>query len=290
MEIFHKPVLVEEVLDLLQLRQTDIVVDGTIGEGGHSAEFLKIVGYKGFLIGIDLDEEVIQKAKDRLKKISNRFKLVYGNFKDLDLLLGSDFPKVDKIFLDLGVSSFELELPKKGFSFQTDSPLDLRMDKNNPLMAKDVVNNFSEMDLADIIYNYGEERYSRRISKMIVEERKRNKIESTLQLANICKRAYPAGYHRINPATRTFQALRIFVNDELNNLKTFLLKIPIVLNPKGRIAIISYHSLEDRIVKSFFKESQNLVLLTKKPVIPSKEEIEKNRRSRSAKLRVAEMK
>lgn len=289
MEIFHKPVLVKEVLNLLQLSPTDIVVDGTIGEGGHSEEFLKRIGQRGFLIGIDLDEEVLQKARNRLIKISNRFKLVHGNFKDLDLLLGPEFPKVNKIFLDLGVSSFELSLSKKGFSFQIDSPLDFRMDKCMPLKAMDVVNNFNEMDLADIIYNYGEERLSRRIAKMIVEERKRKKIESTLQLANICKKAYPAGYHRINPATRTFQALRIFVNDELNNLKTFLLKVPLVLNTKGRVAIISYHSLEDRIVKNYFRESQNLISITKKPIIPSKEEIEENRRARSGKLRVGEM-
>ncbi len=288
MKTYHKPVLLSEVIKLLDIKQGDIVLDATIGEGGHSEQFIKIIGPKGFLIGIDLDEEALAKAYERLSKISSNFTLINGNFKDLDKLPLSTFSKIDKILLDLGVSSLELDIAERGFSFMRDSILDMRMNKKAKLTAKDIVNFYPEEDIANIIYNYGEERYSRKIAHIIVEERMKSKIITTKQLAEICKRAYPPGYHRIHPATRTFQALRIYLNGELDNLKDFLEKVPEILSLYGRIAVISYHSLEDRIVKNYFKDSTRLRVLTKKPVRPEEEEFVTNRRARSAKLRVAE--
>lgn len=288
MKTYHKPVLLLEVIELLNIKQDDIILDATIGEGGHSEQFIKIIGPKGFLIGIDLDEEALAKAYERLSKISSNFTLINGNFKDLDKLLPCAFLKVDKILLDLGVSSLELDIAERGFSFMRDSILDMRMNRKAKLTAKDIVNFYPEEDISNIIYNYGEERHSRKIAHIIVEERRRSKILTTKQLAEICKRSYPPGHYRIHPATKTFQALRIYVNDELSNLKEFFEKAPDILSLYGRIAVISYHSLEDRIVKNYFKNSAKLRVLTKKPVRPKEEEFRANSRARSAKLRVAE--
>jgi len=286
MEIIHKSVLLVEVIEQLAIAKGEIVYDATVGEGGHSEEILKRIGPEGFLFGTDLDSEALSKAYERLRKIGVNFTLFHGNFKDIDSFINGK--KLNKILLDLGVSSFELEMSYKGFSFMAEGPLDMRMNKSMRITASQVLNSFTESEIADILFYYGEERLSRKIARIIAEERKKKRIESTLQLAEICAKAYPKHYNKIHPATRTFQALRIYVNDELNNLKIILEKAPGLLSEHGRIAVISYHSLEDRIVKNAFKNDNRLQPITKKPIVPSREEVRNNRRARSAKMRVAE--
>lgn len=288
MKIYHTPVLIKEILTLLDIKEGDTVVDCTIGEGGHSSEILPLIGKNGYLYGIDRDEEALEKAYKRLTLIGKNFELIHGNFSNiLDIAKDKQF-KVDKILVDLGISSMQIDESDRGFSFRKDGPLDMRMDKDASITAADIVNNFPENKIADIIYQYGEERFARRIAKSIVNYRNRKKIETTAELAEIVKRVYPHKWYRIHPATKTFQAIRIAVNGELEHLEKFLKTFPKVLHKNGRIAIISYHSLEDRLVKKHFKEDESLRLLNKKVIRPSREEILRNPRARSAKLRGAE--
>ncbi len=291
MKIYHIPVLANEVVELLNIGESSIVADCTLGEGGHSERILRIVGQRGFLVGIDKDEEVIEKARERLSSVSQNFVLVHGNFANIgEILKDLKINSVDAIIADLGLSSFQLQFGERGFSFIKEGPLDMRMDKNKKTTAFDLVNGLSESDLADIFYFYGEERKSRRIASAIVRYRKDKKIETTTELADIVKRVYGKGYGRINPATKVFQALRIAVNGELEDLKNFLSVVPDVLKNAGRVAVISYHSLEDRLVKNAFRTDERLVRVNKKVIRPSADEINSNKRARSAKLRVAEKK
>lgn len=288
MEIHHIPVLLNETLELLNLKEDSIVVDATLGEAGHSVEILKRIP-KGLLIGIDMDYETIERARQRLLQVGSNFIVVPGNFKEIASLILPYAKNVTHILADLGVSSLQLEDEERGFSFMREGPLDMRMCRPcTRYTAYDIVNNFSEDEIREIILYYGEEPLAAKIARKIVEERKKQPIETTLQLAEIVKSVYPKGYYRIHPATKTFQALRIYVNRELDNLKGFLENAPHLLLPQGRIAVITYHSLEDRIVKKAFKGNPSLRLVNKHVVKPSQEEINMNRRARSAKLRVAE--
>ena len=290
MEFIHIPVLIDEALEYLCIKKGEIIIDCTVGEGGHSIEFLKRIGPEGYLVGIDLDSSVLKKAEERLSTVSTNFKLVRGNFKDIsNIIIEIGLGKVDKVFADLGMSSFQLSEGDFGFSFKEDGPLDMRMDKDAKLTAEDVINNFSEKEIASILWEYGEERFSKLIAKKIVEIRKVIKINTTFELADTIVRIYPMHHRKIHPATKTFQALRIYVNDELNNLKLMLDKAPEILKIGGRIAVISYHSLEDRIIKNAFKSDQRLRVINKKVVKPGPVELKANRRARSAKMRVAEL-
>ena len=290
MEFIHIPVLIDEALEYLCIKKGEIIIDCTVGEGGHSIEFLKRVGPEGYLVGVDLDSSVLKKAEERLSTVSTNFKLFRGNFKDIsNIIIEIGLGKVDKVFADLGMSSFQLSEGDFGFSFKEDGPLDMRMDKYVKLTAEDVINKFSEKEIASILWEYGEERFSKLIAKKIVEIRKVRKINTTFELADIIVRIYPVHHRKIHPATKTFQALRIYVNDELNNLKLMLDKAPEILKVGGRIAVISYHSLEDRIIKNAFKSDQRLRVINKKVVKPGPVELKANRRARSAKMRVAEL-
>ncbi len=292
METNHFPVLLEESVSLLTENRGKIYVDATVGLGGHSYEILKR-NPDAFLIGIDKDPYALDKAKERLKEFEGRFALYQADYKDIDLVLKEEgIEAVDGILMDLGVSMLQLKTPERGFSFMAEAPLDMRMNPDQRLTAYDVVNRYKEKDLARIIKEYGEERFAYRIAKAIVSYRRKKPIETTKELAQIIENAVPKGfYKKIHPATKTFQAIRIEVNKELDHLKEALLKIPHLLNPKGRVAIISFHSLEDRLVKHAFRNFEKeglLKVITKKPITPSEEEIKLNPPSRSAKLRVAE--
>lgn len=290
----HKSVLAGEVLEYLNLKAGDTIVDCTIGLGGHSLAILKLISPGGTLIGIDCDEEALEIANENLKIFSGSYRLVYANFKNIDELLADlKIKLIDGLLFDLGVSSLQLDMQGRGFSFRfPDSALDMRMDKSNILTAKDIVNNYTEFEIDKILQAFGEERYHRRIAKKIVSVRKRNPINTIGQLVDVVTNELPyKKFTRIHPATRTFQALRIAVNRELEYLKEGIEKGSLFLKPGSRICVISYHSLEDRIVKNTFKEFSNsgmLKILTKKPIIPQEEETRLNPRSRSAKLRVAE--
>ncbi|MEQ2130342.1 16S rRNA (cytosine(1402)-N(4))-methyltransferase RsmH [Caldanaerobacter subterraneus KAk] len=306
MEYVHKSVLLKETIEHLNINPEGIYVDGTLGGGGHSEEILKRLT-TGKLIAIDRDEEAILAAKERLKDYKNVI-YIKDNFKNIkEILRNLGIEKVDGILLDLGVSSYQLEEVERGFSYMKDAPLDMRMDKTSPFSAYDVVNRYSEKELERVIREYGEEKWASRIAKFIVEERKKGDIKTTSQLVEIIKKAIPASARRMgpHPAKRTFQAIRIEVNEELKDLDRALEDMVEVLRGKGRIAVITFHSLEDRIVKNTFKKLENpctcppglpctcgkqpvIKIITKKPILPSKEEVEENPRSRSAKLRVAE--
>lgn len=306
MEYSHKSVLLKETIEYLNIKPEGIYVDGTLGGGGHSEEILKRLT-TGKLIAIDRDLDAIKASKERLKNYKN-VKYINDNFKNIKEILKSlNIDKVDGILLDLGVSSYQLEEIERGFSYMKDAPLDMRMDKNSPFSAYDVVNKYSQQELEKVIREYGEEKWASRIAKFIVKEREKGEIKTTFQLVEIIKNAIPASARREgpHPAKRTFQAIRIEVNQELKGLDKAIEDMVEVLRGKGRIAIITFHSLEDRIVKNTFKKLENpctcppnmpctcgkkpvVRIITKKPVLPSKEEIETNSRSRSAKLRVAE--
>jgi len=285
--IFHEPVLLAEVLNFLAPAPGKVIVDATVGTGGH-AEALLSFGAK--VVGIDQDPESLRIATSRLSPFQDRFFPVQGNFRSLLALLrelGVD--KVDGVLFDLGLSSWHLSQAERGFSFQKEGPLDMRMDPDNPITAEKLVNELSERELARILWEYGEERYAERIAKAIVKNRP---IKTTTELARIVAACYPPRLHRIHPATRTFQALRIAVNDELSALAEALPQALEVLKPGGVICVISFHSLEDRIVKNFFRREaqvRRLSVLTKKPVRPSAEEISRNPRARSARLRAAQV-
>lgn len=308
MKFEHISVLLNEVLEGLNIKENGIYVDGTLGGAGHSAQIAKRLT-TGKLIGIDQDQNALNKAKEVLKEFSENVILVHNNYENIDEVLENlEIEKVDGILLDLGVSSHQLDEETRGFSHNKDAPLDMRMDETSSFSAWDVVNKYSEKELEKIIWDYGEDRWARRIAKFIVEERKENPIDTTFQLVTAIKKAIPKevrkdGHH---PAKKTFQAIRIEVNRELDVLIESIPKMVRRLNPGGRLVIITFHSLEDRIVKEGFRElykdcicpsslpqcvcdkSREIEIITRKPILPSKEEIEFNPRSRSAKLRIAE--
>ena len=297
----HIPVLLNKVLEVLSPQPNEKFIDGTLGEGGHAIAILKQIGPRGKLLAIDWDKEVILNFKSQTLNFKNLI-LVNDSFTNLPAILKENkFGKADGLLLDLGFSSWHLENSGRGFSFLKDEPLDMRysssniprMKTNMPRMtAEEVINTFKENELAEIFWKYGDERFSRRIARKIIEERKRKPIRTTFNLVAIIKESVPKNYERgrIHPATRTFLALRIFINAELENLKKVLADLPKILKVGARVAIISFNSLEDRIVKQIFKETQKsglLKIITKKPIRPSREEIIQNPRSRSAKLRAA---
>ncbi|MEG6569168.1 16S rRNA (cytosine(1402)-N(4))-methyltransferase RsmH [Thermoanaerobacterium thermosaccharolyticum] len=306
MEFKHESVLLNETIEYLKVKPDGVYVDGTLGGGGHSYEILRRLP-KGRLIAIDRDMDALYAASVRLKDFNN-VTYVHDNYKNIkNILKNIGIERIDGAILDLGVSSYQLDEVKRGFSYMHDAPLDMRMDKESALTAEHVVNNYSEDDIAKILFDYGEEKWAKRIAKFIVEERKKRSIKTTFQLVDIIKKAVPASKRRTgpHPAKRTFQAIRIEVNDELKGLDSGIDDFIDVMNPNGRIAIITFHSLEDRIVKNMYKKLENpctcpknlpctcgkkpvIKIITKKPVTPNKEELETNPRSRSAKLRVAE--
>ena len=301
----HVPVLASEVVHLLDPKPGGIYVDGTIGLGGHT-QALFALEPRITVVGIDLDREALSYAKKRLASFASRLHLVHASYTDLQKhlrILGIE--KVDGLLLDLGVSSLQLDNPERGFSFRANGPLDMRMDTSQHLTALDIVNNLTEKELVDILFRYGEESFAREIVRAIVATRKSGAIETTTQLADLVCRTIPKRFHlrRKHPATRTFQALRVAVNDELRNLQNGLQTAFQCLAPDSVIAVISFHSLEDRIVKRFFRykavdcicppslpecvcdKQVEGKILTRKPIVPSKEEMENNPRSRAAKLR-----
>jgi 16S rRNA (cytosine1402-N4)-methyltransferase len=288
----HKPVMVEEVLDYLNLQSGQTILDCTVGGGGHAIRILDKIKPDGFLIGIDKDMEILQTTKQSLSKITGKFKLYHADYSDIDeVLRQADIDKVNGVLLDLGVSSLQFDQADRGFSFAKEAPLDMRMDRSCGITAQNLIQRLSEMELAELLWKYGEDRWSRRIARAILKEKKGVGITSTRQLAAIVERVVPRGKSKIHPATRVFQALRIAVNKELDNLGIFLDKIYNYMAVGARIVIISFHSLEDRIVKSKFIEmaKKNIFrVLTKKPITPHESEIGENIRSRSAKLRAAE--
>ena len=288
MEIIHIPVMLNESLEYLNIKPGDALVDCTIGEGGHSVEILKRIGKNGLLIGIDKDEEALKRAKERLSFIGDNFILIHESFANIsDILKSLNIKQVNGIIADLGVSSLQLYEAERGFSFMKDGPLDMRMNQSADVTASVLVNSLPEDELADIIYYYGEDYLARRIAKAIVEYRRKKKIETTSELARIVGSVYRKR-GRINPATKTFQALRIAVNNELKDLEKFLKEVPLSLNKGGRIVVLSYHSLEDRIIKRAFTNDPALKRINKKVIVPAREEVIANPRARSAKMRVAE--
>jgi len=272
------------------------MVDATIGQGGHSLLFGKRLGPEGAIIGLDVDINAVRRAQSVLQGLSCRVILVQSNFADVaDVMREKGIEKVDFILADLGVCSAQLDDDRMGLSFQRNMPLDMRLDKRLKTTAADIINSADEKTLADLIYRFGEDRASRRIARFIVESRKCEPITTTGQLASIVSGALARRGHgqwsRIHPATRTFQALRIAVNNEMDNLAVLLASAPALLRKDGYIAVISFHSLEDRQVKTSFKdnESQGIYrIVAKKPILPSREEVSRNRRARSAKLRIAQ--
>ncbi len=295
METQHIPVLLEEIMTGLQPESDDVVLDGTLGGGGHARALLEKLGSKGVLIGLDQDQEALHRNQDMLQNYEAQVTLIHENFAHvLDVWMANHLPSPNKILLDLGWSSDQFADESRGFSFRLNGPLDMRLDasKEGKLTASDLVNSLDVQQLHDIIKNYGEERYAYRIAREIVYQRtEHGPIETTSRLAEIIQEATPASYAKtkIHPATRTFQALRIAVNDELGVLERGLEGMLSVLAPGGTMAVISFHSLEDRIVKNCFRDwhQQNLGKnVTKKPITASDKEIKTNPRSRSAKLRI----
>ncbi|MFH2136997.1 MAG: 16S rRNA (cytosine(1402)-N(4))-methyltransferase RsmH [Candidatus Omnitrophota bacterium] len=290
----HTPVMVEEVLSYLQLSPGKVIVDCTLGEGGHSEGILRKITPGGKLIGIDQDDDALSITRLRLSRFEGSFDLVHSNFRNFrEILFQLGVDQVDGVVFDLGVSMMQLSTPERGFSFRHDGPLNMRMDKYAQITAFDLVNNLSEEEIANLIYTFGEERYSRRIARRIIEERTKNAIATTGQLADIVMKSYPYHdrYRKIHPATRTFMALRIAVNRELEVLQSGICDAINMLRKGGRICVIAFHSLEDRIVKNEFRaQAKNgvLSLITKKPLVPTEDEMLRNAPSRSAKLRVAE--
>ncbi len=288
-EIIHVPVMPEEVLEALKVRENGIYVDATVGTGGHAEYILRRAG-RCTLIGIDRDEKAIETAAGRLKGLEN-VHLVRGNYSDMGSIVSNlGYAGVSGILLDIGVSALHLKSEGRGFSFLRDEPLDMRMDQAQALTARDVVNTYPEKDLAGLIYRYGEERHSRRIARAIVRARRRKPVESCRELADIISRAI-GRRGRIHPATRTFQAIRIEVNRELEELSAAIEEGVSLLEKGGRLCVLSYHSLEDRIVKNAFKKMAKegrLMIITGKPLVPGQAEQRLNPSSRSAKLRVGE--
>ncbi|WP_457641844.1 16S rRNA (cytosine(1402)-N(4))-methyltransferase RsmH [Persephonella sp.] len=287
----HYPVLHKEILNFFRNLKGKYIVDATVGGAGHASLLLKNLPDK-FLIGIDKDDYALSKAEEKLKQFKNRYTLVKGSFKDIDKIVTSmGVEKVSGVLFDLGVSMFQLKT-ERGFSFQREEPLDMRMDTTQGVTAFDIVNRYSQRELEKIIRDYGEEKFAKRIARAIVEARKKKRIETTKELSHIVYNVYPPALRkgRIHPATRTFQAIRIEVNNELEEIKEGVNKAIDLLEAGGITAVISFHSLEDRIVKNIYRERKKLKdieILTKKPITPGTEERKENPPSRSAKLRVA---
>lgn len=290
----HVPVMPGEVLFWLEPKDRQIFLDCTVGYCGHTSEILVASGPSGIVVGIDRDMQAIESGRQRLEQFGNRVVLIQGHFVDLKRLLGDrGIREVHGALFDLGVSSTQIDDPSRGFSFQSKGPLDMRMDQSSGATAADIVNGTDEVDLANMIYQFGEERYSRRIARAIVRVRAERPFTTTSELASVIESAVPGHYRRgrIHCATRTFQALRIAVNQELDHLEPALRDAAGLLAPGGRLCVISFHSLEDRIVKQTFRAlsvqtSDELEILTKRPQLPTEEEVRRNPRSRSAKLRV----
>jgi 16S rRNA (cytosine1402-N4)-methyltransferase len=308
MDFKHVSVLLNECIEGLNIKEDGIYVDGTLGGGGHSLEILKNLSESGTLIGVDQDKDALKAASERLQSFKN-VKFVHSNFYNIDSILNNlDIEKIDGMLMDLGVSSYQLDEGDRGFSYMKDAPLDMRMNRENSLSAYEVINEYEEEEIYRIIRDYGEEKFAKRIAKFIVENRQNKPIETTLELVEIIKAAIPARARREgpHPAKRTFQAIRIEVNSELSILNKAIEDGVNRLNKGGRMAIITFHSLEDRIVKVKFKElatsctcpkefpicvcggKAKVKLISRKAIEPTKNEVEENPRSRSAKLRVIE--
>lgn len=312
MEFNHKSVLLDETVDSLNVKSGGIYVDGTLGGGGHSYQILKRMNGKGRLIGIDQDEDAICAATERLRVYGDMVTIVRDNYCNIKNVLDNlGITGVDGIVLDLGVSSYQLDTSERGFSYMEDGPLDMRMDNRKNITAEDIVNDYSEMELFHIIRDYGEDKFAKNIAKHIVMERQKERITTTGQLADIVKAAIPMKVRAAkggHPAKKTFQAIRIELNRELDVLKQSIDTMIDLLNDDGRLCIITFHSLEDRIVKNSFRKNENPCtcppdfpvcvcgkkskgkIITRKPVVPSAEELEENRRAKSSKLRVFERK
>ena len=309
MEFKHKSVLLNETIENLNIKPDGVYVDGTLGGAGHSYEIVKRLSGGGRLIGIDQDADAIAAATERLKDYSDRVTIVRNNYCNMDKVLDElGIDKVDGILLDIGVSSYQLDTASRGFTYNVDTALDMRMDQRQEMTAKDLVNTYSEMELFRIIRDYGEDRFAKNIAKHIVAARKEKPIETTFELNEIIKASIPAKVRATggHPSKRTYQAIRIELNHELDVLRDNLDDMIDLLNPGGRICIITFHSLEDRIVKSNFKKNENPctcppsfpvcvcgnkskgTVITRKPILPSEKELEENSRSKSAKLRVFE--
>ena len=309
MEFEHKSVLLDETINGLNIKPDGIYVDGTLGGGGHAYEVCTRLGTKGSIIGIDQDAAAIEASDARLKDFGEKVTIVRSNYCDMKSRLHElGIDKVDGIILDLGVSSYQLDTAERGFSYREDAPLDMRMDTRQKMTARDIVNDYSEMDLYRVIRDYGEDKFAKNIAKHIVAQRGKDPIETTGQLTEIIRGAIPMKYQKKSghPAKRTFQAIRIELNRELEVLRDTLDDMIELLNPGGRLCIITFHSLEDRIVKSAFKKNENPCtcppdfpvcvcgnvskgsIVTRKPILPSKYEMEANSRSKSAKLRIFE--
>ena len=309
MEFKHRSVLLEETVNGLNIKPDGIYVDGTLGGGGHAYEVCVRLNDKGSIVGIDQDEAAIEAASIRLKDFGEKVTIVRSNYCDMKSRLHElGIDKVDGIMLDLGVSSYQLDTPERGFSYREDAALDMRMDRRQTMTARDIVNDYSEMELYRVIRDYGEDKFAKNIARHIVLEREKSSIETTGELTEIIKHAIPMKYQKKSghPAKRTFQAIRIELNRELEVLRDSLDDMIEILNPGGRLCIITLHSLEDRIVKSAFKKNENPCtcpshfpvcvcgnvskgrIITKKPILPSVEEQESNSRSKSAKLRIFE--
>jgi len=292
----HVPVMLQEVLDFLKLKPGQIIVDATLGTGGHAVEILKRITPKGRLIGIDRDENSLAICRQRLMAFKDSTEFVHANFADLDQVLANlGIEKIDGILFDLGISSYQLQDAQRGFSFQEEGPLDMRLDKSSYICAYDLVNNLNENEISAMLWNFGQERWHNRIAHLLVQERRNEPISTTKQLANLVIRAIPhryrRSYYRIHPATRTFQAVRIAVNRELEILESTIKKAVGILRKQARICVISFHSLEDRAIKHTFRAlaADGLIdIITAKPLIPGPGEIEVNPSSRSSKFRVAE--
>ena len=305
----HKSVLLEETIEGLSIKPDGIYVDGTLGGGGHAYEVCRRLGEKGSIVGIDQDAAAIEAAGARLKDFGEKVTIVRSNYCDMKSRLRElGIDKVDGIILDLGVSSYQLDTAERGFSYREDAPLDMRMYTRQKMTARDIVNDYSEMDLYRVIRDYGEDKFAKNIAKHIVAERGKRPIETTGQLTEIIRASIPMKYQKKSghPAKRTFQAIRIELNRELDVLRDSLDDMIDILNPGGRLCIITFHSLEDRIVKSAFKKNENPCtcppdfpvcvcgkvskgsIVTRKPILPGAEEMENNSRSKSAKLRIFE--
>ncbi len=309
MEFKHTSVLLQETVDGLNVKPDGIYVDGTLGGGGHSYEICRRLGAKGSIVGIDQDAAAIEAAGNRLKDFGEKVTIVRSNYCDMKSRLQElGIYKVDGIVLDLGVSSYQLDTAERGFSYRDDAPLDMRMDTRQPMTARDIVNDYSQKELCRVIRDYGEDKFAANIAKHIVMARSKEPIETTGQLTEVIRAAIPMKYQKKSghPAKRTFQAIRIELNRELEVLRDSLDDMIDLLNPGGRLCIITFHSLEDRIVKSAFRKNENPCtcppdfpvcvcgkvskgsIVTRKPILPSQEELEYNSRSKSAKLRIFE--
>lgn len=309
MEFKHKSVLLNETIDGLNIKPDGIYVDGTLGGGGHAYEVCRRLGEKGSIVGIDQDAAAIEAASARLKDFGKKVTIVRSNYCDMKSKLHElGIDKVDGIVLDLGVSSYQLDTAERGFSYREDAPLDMRMDTRQKMTARDIVNDYTEADLYRVIRDYGEDKFAKNIAKHIVQARAVKPVETTAELSEIIRASIPMKFQKKSghPAKRTFQAIRIELNRELDVLRDSLDDMIDLLNPGGRLCIITFHSLEDRIVKSAFRKNENPCtcppdfpvcvcgkkskgsIITKKPILPSEEELEYNSRSKSAKLRIFE--